>query len=134
MQANELRIGNIVEWNRKPFKVCSISMDIVENELWSKPLQEIHPIPLTEEILTEWCRLDKDPYRQGYTTEVFSMFELSYTELVSYINSECFQEDCYYKLTVNCNEYETGCKIKYLHQLQNLYFALSGEELQIKLP
>jgi hypothetical protein len=23
---------------------------------------------------------------------------------------------------------------KYLHQLQNLYFALTGEELQIKLP
>ena len=25
------------------------------------------------------------------------------------------------------------CKVKYLHQLQNLYFALTGEELEIDL-
>lgn len=121
MQANELRIGNIVEWNRKPFKVCSISMDIVENELWSKPLQEIHPIPLTEEILTEWC---------GYKREVEDFF-------VNDANADCSvylfaSSSC--RLAVGYDEYAIGEIIEYLHQLQNLYFALSGEELQIKLP
>jgi hypothetical protein len=29
-------------------------------------------------------------------------------------------------------EYREGVKVKYVHQLQNLYFALTGEELTIK--
>ena len=45
----------------------------------------------------------------------------SYFE-ISLIDSE-------YVLTINEGEYETNTKVKYVHQLQNLHFALTGEEL-----
>jgi hypothetical protein len=47
----------------------------------------------------------------------------------------CFElhpsENGYY-LSINLNEYITGEPIHYVHQLQNLYFALYQKELTIK--
>lgn len=73
------------------------------------------PIPLTEEILLK-CGFRKS--KSGmYLFDKFS-FDLS--------DFEFGVESDYYYLTISEN-------LKYLHQLQNLYFALTGQELEINL-
>ena len=116
MKTSELRRGNIVEWNRKPFVISRIFEDSVENELWCKPIGEIHPILLTEEILLK-CGFDEQILFEDecpfFCNGDFSLY------------CEDWNKDKFY--------HDTEMAIKYVHQLQNLYFALTGEELNIKL-
>lgn len=129
MNANELRFGNYIyslgqqsndkgqflKWVNYEVKVDleTLKNIFIENEDF-----KYSPIPLTE----EWM------LRFG--------FEKSFTEsgrLISYKNEIWLN---FYKE----NTFEIGgmipnipinkpVKIKYVHQLQNLYFALTGEEL-----
>jgi len=68
---------------------------------------ETHPIPLTEEWLE---RFNWNPPK-----DIGVSFSLTTDEIH-------FVAGNYYK------------KIEYVHQLQNLYFALTGEELTVKEP
>lgn len=85
--------------------------------------QEIEPIPLTPEIL-EKSGFDKDNWflfkkgGNGWHTYLFKMKGegLHY----GYVEDGQFTE-------------ETQQPIKYVHQIQNLIFALTGEELNIQL-
>ena len=117
MEAKELRIGNIIEWNKTPFNVCVIHPDKIENELWCKSLNEIHPIPLTEEWLV----------KLGFISDSLGGFNSPRSMNIYFLDKHI--NICYAKYA------ESGVKlehIKYVHQLQNLYFALTGEELTIK--
>ncbi len=117
IKANELRIGNIIEWNKSIFNVCKISEDSIENELWCKPLTEIHPIPLTEDWLLYFGFSGKDN---------FTDYNLQADNLKFYYGNN--------ELTIA--EFEFGhaisVKIEYVHQLQNIYFALTRQELKAK--
>ena len=81
-------------------------------------LKDVSPIPLTEEILLK-CGFEKD-YR-GYFVD-------SYYGVV-YI----YKDEYDYYLDYNDSGRESRARINNLHQLQNLYFALLDEELEIKL-
>lgn len=111
IDAKELRIGNVF----KEGKVCAIPMDSDEQVVLfdiGVMLDELTPIPLTPEI---WKNI----------------------KLVSFDFAENFS--CYieYDGTVLIEQYHEGQEelkhIKYLHQLQNLCFALTGKELEINL-
>lgn len=122
IQANELRIGNFVktpnqdffridafEYLRDDFGKVAQGKDTQYHPLpWY--LNNIEPIPLTPEIL-EKCGLTNTIYLNGYA------YNFDITGDVSF----------------NHGEYEQICNVKYLHQLQNLYFALTGEELSVNL-
>lgn len=108
----------------------------VENgyNTYSQFSQFIDPIPLTEEILLKFG-FDKgkiDWFAKKYFTdcdecaEVMKVdYNLSSKRLAIYDAIE--ETDM-----VNILSYPiyTGKRINYVHQLQNLYFALTGEELQ----
>ena len=79
---------------------------------------EIDPIELTPEILKK-C---------GFELSGARLNEIQITELNEIQITE-FEEGY---ILVIYSEYEYGKKIKYLHQLQNLYFALTGQELTIE--
>lgn len=143
--ANELRIGNWVfdrggkKWQidcwESPNKVAAKSPCI--GELFGKPMyghpftEEIEyllPIPLTPEILDK-CGFelrkrmsDRWAFLEGYYDYIPSqiVFKFSQDGLVVYTYDEQFEiikEFTY---------------LRYIHQLQNLYFALTGEELNYK--
>ena len=116
MKSNELRIGNLVNANGDMLSVTGA--DIAYFDFNGN---DYSPIPLTPEIL------EKAGFSKG---------EKWFIHQVYYRN--------YFDLCVNRNEIIYGQKtehgfdkrsinIKYLHQLQNLYFALTGEELPIEL-
>jgi hypothetical protein len=113
MQANELRIGN---WVKLPEDVegdryAQIGRDDFEYVRGLCNIEQMSPIPLTPEIL-EKAGFKKEFY--GWTK---SWVELSFE----------------YHFMVNIGEYHITDPLQSLHQLQNLYFALTGTELVINL-
>jgi hypothetical protein len=137
MKATELRIGNLVNSpnnNQNPFRIDSfeylaVGMGkagmILDKRLhpltWY--LQDLQPIPLTEEwLLKLQFEIFGDILFLGDEYNIWKQtpncrFNLFTIDKERWICSILNQE-----LT----------EIKYIHQLQNLYFALTGEELVIK--
>jgi hypothetical protein len=151
IKANELRIGNLVTWNPKlrspnntlppmQLQVSSILSngihyvfpnienrvepfedDVVQAGINIKLLEELEPIILTPEILKNIDFEEKSGLltsRHFTTGDLHLKFNGEYYERVSIgtLNTAVFD-----------------LPIKYFHQLQNLYFALTGHELEIKL-
>jgi hypothetical protein len=114
MKASELRIGNIVRYGA--------NNRVLDAELFLQLLKyttPFDPIPLTEEWKlkfgfkkTEWDNFNSYRLMIGNN---------DYT-IVLYSDGNCEVGDI------------ITCKIEYVHQLQNLYFALTGEELKQQEP
>lgn len=131
MDANELRIGNWVRYkdSKEKVKVLQIRRDGSHQlsgynlctTYYSEVIGEYEPIPLTEEILlkcgfelTEECKM----------TDKVKIFELGDYGVKTWYDDTCvFFKDV---TPIKTN-------LKHLHQLQNLYFAITGEELKIEL-
>lgn len=143
MDARELRVGNyvrlaedfkFVETKAPAGTVCKVEA-IKRNSLYLEckagdgvcysevPVSMVEPIPLTEESLLE-C---------GFTKEYDSFcygIELSYGR---YLYNDGVNDNKLFA-SINSAEYPLSrIPIAYLHQLQNVYFALTGEELQVNL-
>ena len=132
IESKELRIGNLIY---NPVQKINLVVDgglIATESMREKAVKDykgFEPIPLTEEWLDkfgfeeyskhingdfELCIKSDKPshhivvriYRGGFS--VFNHSECDFTQ-IQFIN-----------------------RVKHVHQLQNLYFALTGEELKIK--
>ena len=103
---NELRIGNCIDEQGLYLQVGMIHQGLFDAS---------EPILLTDEILTEWCGLN---------------------------HSWCICHHVFSKGGFSIENFGAGYglsgrwepRIKFLHELQNLYFLIMGEELPIKLP
>ncbi len=128
MKANELRIGN---WVRQ--RESDTYIQIEQYLLCNEELCHYQPIPLTEEWLLKFgFYLDKN---QWYNIKYFTDCNESTEEMCITINlasNRCAIFDAIEETDmVNILSYPifTAKRIYYVHQLQNLYFALTGEEL-----
>lgn len=143
MSATEFRIGNIVGkfFNREigyiPSEVRGIAKDTIyfddegEEKFRDKSdLTSLEGIPLTEEWLIRLgfkCVHEKNKH---YNIVNPKGYKDNYTiNFVPTLNEQWTL--CFHDLTVN-QSYITCTHIKYVHRLQNLCFALTGEELSIK--
>ena len=116
MKAEELRIGNIILLDDEEIILTGIKGNTV---FWKNGFDmtgltgsEIKPIPLTEEWLLKF----------GF---------------VQFPASNLWDKEDFWAIYKKVNTDEWRCdhlemQFKYVHQLQNLYFALTGEELQLK--
>ena len=146
MKAEELRIGNWFKYKDLE-KIKSIyrgeNFKIIPDDI--KFLFEGHncdwvePIPLTEEILLK-CRFekvknkDKEGLREyiGHTAQKARYAIFGTDIFITKVDKRSLlwrSVDCDFMVLF----YHKSIPIKYLHQLQNLYFALTGEELEINL-
>ena len=119
MKASELRIGNSIMQDDDFVFVTWWRLELmVNNKL------EYKPIPLTQEWLVKlgFDKLENDipTYFKCFGNLIEDDYEFSFN---IYVDSE--QN---YFITV----FGRKIIIKYIHQLQNLYFALTEEELTIK--
>jgi hypothetical protein len=138
IQANELKIGNLVYYNGNLQEIGSVT-EIKKNLITGDECvvldyrsdilhqtQYLQPIPITEEWLLK-CGFDKressvcdafyigiNPITKDWLFDIVwlkNMMDYSYEDFAFYRNGHH--------------------KIHSVHQLQNLYFALTGEELEI---
>jgi len=122
MEANELRIGNYVKIDDLPIEKITLETFKILSE-YPHHIGLFEPIPLTEEILLK-CGFEK--------------FEGEFHLNVNEVRIEMFYHDSWYfgyNRIVENNVIETCELLGYwdLHQLQNLYFALTQTELTINL-
>lgn len=121
MEAKELRINNVV---LKSGVIHPIGFYDFEDGGANFVLEDYQPIPLTEEWLVKF----------GFWNEVMDW----YLDYKIGFNKDTLQVDREYS---NEGEWEISTlypaskwltTIKYVHQLQNLFFALTNKELIIK--
>ena len=116
MQANELRINNLIAVKGFCVKVSKETFKHIED---GKVL-EAEPIPLTEEWLIKFgFEKSIDEYWTIDGSSLWWLLSKSKNVGIKLMDNEVFGV---------MNRY----KIEYVHQLQNLYFALTGKELTIK--
>lgn len=120
MKAQDLRIGNIYHGdvtNEENPQVITGS-DIVDLE--TDPIDDyFKPILLTEEWLLKFGFEVNRPYSDTYSIDEFII------KVMGDIGFDYVQMDYEGSL-------DPVIQVKHVHQLQNLYFALTGEELTIK--
>jgi len=121
IKVNELRIGNWValkDGTHVPIRGGGINA-------MEQGRFECYPIPLTEEILLKFGFEKKGNDFVNHRTDGDIDSVTGATMYISeFVNKE-------FEFVVCADTYNGYClTIPYLHQLQNLYFALTGEELQ----
>jgi len=123
MNQNELRIGNLVyhKDNPLPQKVDGLDLYKIQSEYISEYAMPDHfsPIQLDEEWLLKFGFVKSEGL---YNRSISDHFYLSVDDkfIVSFMSSGEYVTD---------NEHGDVLSIQYVHQLQNLYFALTGKEL-----
>ena len=138
MEAKELRIGNLLhfpftnenieilginahEYSNGIFNTISFKKD---TNLYFEQIEELKPIPLTEEWLLNF----------GFETCGYDLLFWQHKKIKGLELGGINWADKGYKEYQFLN-YQIGdniFSIDYVHQLQNLYFALTKEELTIK--
>jgi hypothetical protein len=128
MKATELRLGNWVKIGKIYTKIEGISTwdNLIQNSRFAeRELNEFEPIPLTKEIL-----LKCEGYDKNYGFEINETTYLDFTIMGKWLYPCIIQEPEVSHLSTNCINLE---RIQHLHQLQNIFFALTGTELEINL-
>lgn len=117
MEANELRIGNLLQRKRDykvitveevlSTRICYYNPDLSSFKPIAADLNGFEPVVLTEEWLVK-CGFRKMS-ESIYVCDTFSLLKTEF-----------------------CFKYDGFTELCYVNQLQNLHFALTGEELTIK--
>ena len=129
MKASELRLGNYLKY--KKGHLCKVVSIPTNNIIDVKGLKDsyingtyntrdLQPIPLTAEWLLKFGFTEF--YHKGLKGYISDKFELLYNLDSHQMYSYNEADGSIWNLT----------RCKHVHQLQNLYFALTGEGLTIK--
>ena len=143
MKATELRIGNYVMYEQTTHiirtllnRICtSLWINDTVGDVYTHTFKDITPIPITEEWLLKFGfeKLANDG-RYGYRyyiaiADYWYVIERDWRKEQSHFfgieYTDCpnpKDDHIYHSFTF---------KLKHIHQLQNLYFALTGKELTI---
>jgi hypothetical protein len=116
MKENELRVGVYIYYCEEVFEVDA---ECIKMHMGDDLDDAYRPIPLTEKWLLKFLEVKKF----GFT------IYLPLTNLKAEIHFEMYKNDIVSIIKSDFAELILD-PIKYVHQLQNLYFALTGEELK----
>ena len=162
MEINELRIGNIIETNPNQNDVLKELQSFIEGDKINNYEKVMGIIPFYEPGATRYKLLTTDINPNSYTfskeiivnnksiggiplTEewllkfgferfrgMYKPFELpgNYNPSFQITDEKTNGNEIVY--LTDCDDGRIGNPILYVHQLQNLYFALTGKELEIK--
>lgn len=137
MDKNQFRLGNLIgfEDNHSTFEITKLLEERVEgaggkNGTWSNPYYQVVPIRLTKEWLIKF----------GFAKDSSNIYVIKMHDtggpklkcLAVYLDENNY--------TVAIVDYYTGIEktdllhldYNYVHELQNLYFILTGQELILK--
>lgn len=129
MKAQELRIGNYYMIDGRCFKMDIKMMYAFCSGSFLYDIDKILGIPLTEDILLK-C---------GFTVK--SLIDIEQDRITVYHHEKLgyLSRDFAYAIN-DTNEYcemdnllKLSVPMNYIHQLQNLFHSITGEELEVKL-
>ena len=137
MKASELRLGNYVNVpipEQCPFRIddfeclsyefIKVAQKQIINGKEVHPLtwygDDLQPIPLTEEWLEKF----------GFTKAIYYDVDQNYYVYFDFSIYNFYDEGWFFLDPDNGHINTKG--VKYVHEIQNLYFALTGEELILK--
>jgi hypothetical protein len=142
MKVTELRIGNYINGivdegdNETPLALCVVStLDSIDMAEWpiictsdvnAEWFDGFKPIKITAEWLLKFGikRINNSMFRFGAIT-----FQATHIDDGGGLSERLLSTRKAFKI---CLAGKFICNIEHIHQLQNLYFALTGEELEIK--
>lgn len=122
IRPEDLRIGSYIYYEATTHVITGLLDEVCisewigteENNPYNHRYDELEPIPLNEEWLLRFgFFLDEE------TDEYCSSDSGCVLHIEGYLQKE-MTETCY------------GIKLKYVHQLMNFYFALTGKDLELK--
>jgi hypothetical protein len=120
IQANELRIGNLLfDAVKIQIEVCALGKDVLmAKDSGTSRYEVVRGIPLTKEWLL----------RCGFVNEKHGFWWINENFVLGFLTTDDnFQaEYCF----AGIGKW-TVLDLKFVHQLQNLYFALTGTELSL---
>ena len=128
MEAKKYRVGNIVEQPNRIGKISEVWKDDVRLDGYNNGYDYNHtkPILLTEKWLNAF----------GFKKEVLSDDSAYYYTLElndkKYCDLSIISGDKNGYIEVTLFPYEEWFRYKYVHELQNLFFAITGKELELK--
>jgi hypothetical protein len=114
MEAKELRIGNLVTTSEILINIHKIKVGDISNILdgtYDSLGIEVSPIPLTEDWLV----------KLGFDNGTTKLLSEETDAIISYARAGCW--------VLSNGKGGLQLEMWYLHQLQNLYFVLTGTEL-----
>lgn len=133
MKAQELRIGNLLMFNDKPIAINAGFIHDLDYSLKNPEREDancftdLSPIELTEEWMIKFGFMCKRP--NNFTLEFgIKIKPWNYLSLEESTTKWYCDINYTYKDEHSCI---TLPDVKYVHQLQNLYFALTGKELTL---
>ena len=136
MKANELRIGNLVEFDNSVGVLDGISIhgEIILEwkgsiiDIFIEDIELINPIPLTEEWLVRFG-FYQSKNKWGNTFHLMNEDGITADFTVEHWTNT--KESSPYKNYWLIDKLGKPRQYYHVHQLQNLYFALCGEELTL---
>jgi hypothetical protein len=124
MKANELRVSNILKQGvvmeiHSSDAIMSVDGLMASNKM---PLEILEPIPLTPEILEQcgFVRVDNKFYHNWQLRDSDGSYSVQERDDTYFFSNDYSDAGCYV-LT----------DIKYLHELQNIYWCLAHKELTV---
>jgi hypothetical protein len=131
MKARELRIGNFIDYEKTTHIVQSLDRwhinsywikDVEGEELYRHPISQTEPIPLTEEWLL----------KLGFEFDVKIEYAIGIESVRYYkLNSIKIGIEESGKMEWYHSYQQAIVKLRYVHQLQNLFYSLTGTELSL---
>ena len=95
-----------------------------ESDCFENTDKEIYPIPITKELIVK--SLNAEPLGDDYSVKLGD-----YRYIYFRINNDGYISIDFFNYDDN-SENEICDGIRYVHELQNLYYALTGKELEIR--
>jgi len=137
IKATELRLGNYVRC-----KIYNGNKDVVIPFVWqeAKYIHLFEPIPLTEEWLKRFgfeSRLINNAFNEWYTMCTPPNYKREFALCFRFgeyrdVPRDQYTSNAWHAWMSSGDSHSFN--IQYIHQLQNLYFALTGQELTLKEP
>ena len=124
LSEKDLRIGNLVKWydvskvlelHSEKNKFDNVYIECEESFEWTE-YNKLEPIPLTEEWLLKFRFEKSKRFELGELKPCYVIFSLAVM----------IRHNSFFVDWIGGNT-----ELKYVHQLQNLYFALTGTELTV---
>ena len=131
---SDLRLGNWLYYTKEtmfPMQVYALGNDWVqldfegnESDVFENTDKEIYPIPITKELIVK--SLNSEILGDDYSVKLGD-----YRYIYFRINNDGYISIDFFNYDDN-SENEICDGIRYVHELQNLYHALTGKELEIR--